>query len=65
VGVEANKGAGAGSELVFMPQKEVIMKVTGHFNDVERTLEYKVDRQSGTIMDIFDHGVYSKETLRK
>lgn len=65
VGVEANKGAGAGSELVFMPQKEVVMKVTGHFNDVERTLEYRIDRQSGTIMDIFDHGVYSRETLRK
>ncbi len=65
VGVEVNKGAGAGNELVFMPQKEVVMKVTGHFNDVERTLEYKIDRQSGTIMDIFDHGVYSRETLRK
>lgn len=65
VGIKANKSAASGGELVFMPQKEVVMKVTGHFNDVERTLEYKIDRQSGTIMDIFDHGVYSKETLRK
>lgn len=65
VGIEADKGAGESNKLVFMLQKELIMKVTGHYNDVERTLEYKIDRQSGTIMDIFDHGVYSKETLRK
>ena len=65
LGLEATKGVVGGDEKVFIPQDQVQIIITGHYGDVERTLEYNIDRKSGTILDIFDHGVYSKETLRK
>ncbi|HPH78900.1 MAG TPA: hypothetical protein PLH65_02345, partial [bacterium] len=55
----------ADGQVIHMPGDKVHINVIGHYGNTERKLEYTIDRQSGTILDIFDHGVYSKETLRK
>lgn len=50
---------------INVPLDVITIESIGHYNDVERKIIYEIDRESGTIMDIFDHGVFSEQTLRK
>ncbi|MFA4930429.1 MAG: hypothetical protein WC570_01005 [Patescibacteria group bacterium] len=50
---------------IHVPLDFITIESVGHYNDVERKVVYEIDRESGTIMDIFDHGVFSEQTLRK
>lgn len=52
-------------EYIHIPDNQVTIEVVGHFNNISRSVEYTLDRQSGTIMDIFDYGVYSKDDFVK
>ncbi|MFZ5392524.1 MAG: hypothetical protein ACOZAR_05065 [Patescibacteria group bacterium] len=52
-------------EVVHLPTDEVNIEVVGHYNNTERKITYKLSRQAGTIMDIFDFGVFSQSSLRK
>lgn len=51
--------------IIHIPSSEVNIEVVGHYNNTERKLSYKLSRESGTIMDIFDFGVFSQSSLRK
>lgn len=62
IAVAAYGGAG---ELVHMPSAYTTIESVGHYNNVERKVIYKIDRQSGTIINVYDFGLMSKETLRK
>ena len=62
ISFKAKNGAG---EEVHIPKENVNIEVIGHYNETERQLDYTVSRQSGTILDIFDHGVFSQATLSK
>jgi len=53
------------TNMIHIPDNEVTIEVVGHYNNISRSLKYTLDRQSGTIMDIFDYGVYSKEDFVK
>lgn len=53
------------NNVVHIPQDSVNIEVVGHYNNTERKLTYKLSRESGTIMDIFDFGVFSQSSLRK
>jgi len=53
------------NEIIHVPQDNVTIEVVGHYNNTERKLSYTVSRQSGTIMDVFDFGVFSQSSLRK
>lgn len=53
------------SDRIHIPSNELTIEVVGHYNNISRSVEYTLDRQSGTVMDIFDYGVYSKEDLSK
>jgi|GEM_PF-2724106 len=52
-------------DMIHIPSNEVTIEVVGHYNNISRSVEYTLDRQSGTVMDIFDYGVFSKEDLTK
>jgi hypothetical protein len=53
------------SNMIHIPDNQVTIEVVGHYNNISRSVEYTLDRQSGTIMNIFDYGVYSKEDFVK
>lgn len=51
--------------IIHVPLDETTIEVVGHYNDTARKLVYKINRQAGTILDIFDFGVFSKQTFKK
>jgi len=51
--------SGTSTQKIAMPYTDV--KSTGYFAGYSRTLSAKIDRQSGTVYDLFDYVIYDKK----
>ena len=49
----------------LVPLQQISIKSTGEYNQTKRTLEIKLDRNSGKIIGLFDFVIYAGSELRK
>jgi len=58
IGIRA-EGITPGAKILPAPYNTI--KSTGHYGGVTRTLEAKIDRQAGTVFDLFDFVLYQEQ----
>jgi len=58
IGIKA-EGITSGTKILPAPYNTI--KSTGHYGGVTRTLEAKIDRQAGTVFDLFDFVLYQEQ----